>query len=193
MIRIGVAGLGYASTLLIPSILDHPGAEVVALAEPTTSSEAFCADFGVRGADSFEELLAGDDLDAVYVATPHQFHAEHVIAALESGRHVLVEKPMALTIAECDEMIAAAAASGKVLQVGHTHAYDPPVLALRGLVEEGRFGRLGMISALNYTGYLYLPRRPEELDTSIGGGIVYNQLPHQIDTVRTIAAPPPPG
>jgi phthalate 4,5-cis-dihydrodiol dehydrogenase len=192
MIRIGVAGLGYAATLLIPSILEHPGAEVVALAEPNElPREAFCEDFAIRATPSFEELLALDDLDAIYVATPHQFHAEHVVAALRSGRHVLVEKPMALTLADCDEMIAAQRESNKVLQVGHTHAYDPPVLALRALVEEGRFGRLGMITALNYTGYLYLPRRPEELDTSRGGGIVFNQLPHQIDTVRTISGATP--
>jgi phthalate 4,5-cis-dihydrodiol dehydrogenase len=66
-------------------------------------------------------------------------------------------------------------------------AADPAVRAMRGMVARGELGRLGMINSFNYTNYLYRPRRPEELDTSTGGGILFNQVPHQIDTVRLLA------
>jgi phthalate 4,5-cis-dihydrodiol dehydrogenase len=73
------------------------------------------------------------------------------------------------------------------LIVGHTHAFDPANPAMRRIIASGELGRLGMIASFNYTNYLYRPRRPEELDTSKGGGILFNQLPHQIDTVRYLA------
>ena len=73
------------------------------------------------------------------------------------------------------------------LIVGHTHAFDPAVRQMREIIERGELGRLGLIHSFNYTNYLYRPRRPEELDTAKGGGILFNQVPHQIDTVRLLA------
>jgi phthalate 4,5-cis-dihydrodiol dehydrogenase len=72
------------------------------------------------------------------------------------------------------------------LIVGHTHAFDPPVRLMRDIIAGGELGKLGLIHSLNYTNYLYRPRRPEELDTSLGGGILFNQVPHQIDTARLL-------
>jgi len=71
--------------------------------------------------------------------------------------------------------------------VGHSHSFDQPILATRKLVESGEFGRVRMITALNFTDFLYRPRRPEELDTSKGGGAVFNQAAHQVDIVRMLA------
>jgi phthalate 4,5-cis-dihydrodiol dehydrogenase len=73
------------------------------------------------------------------------------------------------------------------LIVGHTHAFDPAVRQMRDIIVRGELGRLGLIHSFNYTNYLYRPRRAEELDTSLGGGILFNQVPHQIDTVRLLA------
>ena len=67
-----------------------------------------------------------------------------------------------------------------------TNLFDPAVRAIRKLVASGEMGALGMINSFNYTNFLYRPRRPEELDTSKGGGILFNQVPHQIDTARLI-------
>jgi phthalate 4,5-cis-dihydrodiol dehydrogenase len=94
---------------------------------------------------------------------------------------------MALTLADCDAIIAAAERANVHLIVGHTHAFDPAVREMRRIVASGEIGRLGMIAAWNYTNFLYRPRRPEELDTARGGGILFNQVPHQIDMVRLIA------
>jgi phthalate 4,5-cis-dihydrodiol dehydrogenase len=93
---------------------------------------------------------------------------------------------MALTMADCDRIIAAVEGAGVHLIVGHTHAFDPAVRRMRALIASGELGALGMIASWNYTSYLYRPRRPEELDTSKGGGILFNQVPHQIDTVRLL-------
>jgi phthalate 4,5-cis-dihydrodiol dehydrogenase len=137
-----------------------------------------------------DELCRDPEVDVVYIATPHQFHAPHAVAAAEHGKHIILEKPMALTLADCDAIIGAAELAGVHLVVGHTHAFDPAVRAMRAIVQNGELGSLGMIAAWNYTNFLYRPRRPEELDTAQGGGIVFNQVPHQVDMLRTIADSP---
>jgi phthalate 4,5-cis-dihydrodiol dehydrogenase len=87
-------------------------------------------------------------------------------------------------------MIAAAHAAGVQLIVGHSHSFDAPVLRARALIDSGAYGRVRMIHALNYTDFLYRPRRPEELDTRQGGGVVFSQGAHQVDVVRLLAGRP---
>ncbi len=137
-----------------------------------------------------EALCADPAVDAVYIATPHQFHVEHVRLAAAHGKHVLVEKPMALAIADCQAMVDAAAAAGIHLLVGHSHSFDLPYLRTRALIDTGAFGAVRMINALNFTDYLYRPRRPEELDTAQGGGALFSQAPHQVEVVRLLAGSP---
>jgi phthalate 4,5-cis-dihydrodiol dehydrogenase len=100
---------------------------------------------------------------------------------------VLVEKPMALEAADCDRMIAACRAANVHLIVGHCHSFDTPYLRTRELISHGDFGAVKMIQAINYTDYLYRPRRPEELMTTEGGGAVFSQAAHQVDIVRLLA------
>ena len=85
----------------------------------------------------------------VYVATPHQFHAAQAALAAAAGKHVLVEKPMALSLAECAAMTATARAHGVHLIIGHSHSFDAPVALARKLIEGGAYGRLRMITAVN--------------------------------------------
>ena len=138
---------------------------------------------------SVEELCASD-VDVVYVATPHQLHAEHACLAARHGKHVLVEKPMALTLEDCRRMIAAARKAGVQLVVGHSHSFDLPIQKTAQLIRSGRYGQLRMVTALNFTDFLYRPRRPEELDTARGGGAVFNQAAHQVDIVRLLFSKP---
>ena len=72
------------------------------------------------------------------------------------------------------------------LIVGHSHSFDAPILRTRELIASGEYGAVRMITALNYTDYLYRPRRPEELDTAQGGGAIFNQAAHQVDIVRLL-------
>jgi phthalate 4,5-cis-dihydrodiol dehydrogenase len=186
-LRIGVAGLGRGFTVMLPTFTADPRVALVAAADSRTEARRqFAADFAGASYGTVEELCADPAVEAVYVATPHQFHAEHAVLAAKHGKHLLVEKPMALTLAECGTIIEAARGAGVHLVVGHSHSFDAPVAKLRALVASGAFGAVRMINAINYTDYVYRPRRPEELDTAQGGGAVFNQAAHQVDVVRLL-------
>jgi phthalate 4,5-cis-dihydrodiol dehydrogenase len=173
---------------MVPTFSRDPRVQIVAGADPRPEArDKFKTDFGAKAFDSVENLCADASVEVVYIATPHQLHARHAIAAAKRGKHVLVEKPMALTLEDCRAMIAAARDAGVYLIVGHSHSFDAPIQRARQIIQSGALGRVRMISALNYTDFLYRPRRPEELDTAAGGGVVFNQAAHQVDIVRLLA------
>ena len=173
-LRIGVAGLGRAFTIMLPTFRHDTRVQLVAAADPSAIARArFSSDFGAPAHASVADLCADPQVQVVYVATPHQLHREHVALAAAAGKHVLVEKPMAITLQECQAMVDACAQAGVHMLVGHSHSFDAPILRLRALVGSGQFGRVRMIHAMNYTDFLYRPRRPEELDTRAGGGVVF--------------------
>jgi phthalate 4,5-cis-dihydrodiol dehydrogenase len=134
----------------------------------------------------FEELCRDDSIEAIYIASPHRFHAEQAINAMEHGKHVLVEKPLALTLAECDAVIAAGDRTGMQLIVGHTHAFDPNIRAMHRMIASGELGRLGMILMFNYNDFLLRPHRGDEFDSEKGGGIAFNQVTHQVEIIRLL-------
>ena len=146
----------------------------------------FETDFSAVAFATVDEMCAKADLDVVYVATPHQFHRDNVASAARHGRHVLVEKPMALTLEDCRAMIDVTRAAGVVMIVGHSHSFDAPIARTRSLIAGGSVGELKMITASYFTDFLFRPRRAEELDTSRGGGVIFNQAPHQVDVVRLL-------
>ncbi len=190
-LRLGAIGLGRAAATMLPSLIAHPNVRLVAAADPNPEARArFEADFGGRTFKTAAELCASPDVDAVYIATPHQFHAADVLTAAGNGKHAIVEKPMALTVEECRAMTGAAESNGVVLVVGHSAGFNPTIKLIRALIESGEAGALRMMTNLVYTNFLYRPRRPEELDTALGGGIMFNQVPHQLDIVRVIDGGP---
>ena len=187
-LALGVAGLGRAFTIMLPTLSRHPGVKLVAAADPRREARArFEADFGGRAFDSVEALCADPSVDAIYVATPHEHHARHAIAALRAGKHVLVEKPMAISLAEAQAMVEAARTSGCQLVVGPSHSFDAPIARTRALITSADYGRVRMIHSVYYTDFLYRPRRPAELDTAHGGGVVFSQAAHQVDVARLLA------
>jgi phthalate 4,5-cis-dihydrodiol dehydrogenase len=191
ILRLGTIGLGRAAAMMLPSLLAHSHVRLTAAADPNPDARArFEADFGGTTYPTAEALCASGDIDAVYIATPHQYHASDVLTAARHGKHIIVEKPMALTLEECRTMTDAAERAGVVLVVGHSHGFNPSIAMIRELVAGGSVGRLRMMTNLVYTNFLYRPRRPEELDTAQGGGIIYNQIPHQLDMIRVIDGGP---
>jgi phthalate 4,5-cis-dihydrodiol dehydrogenase len=190
-IRLGVIGLGRAFTLMLPTFSLDPRVRLVAAYDPRPEACArFVADFAGAAHASAQSLCSDPGVQAVYIASPHQFHAEHVEIAARHGKHILVEKPMALTVADASAMIACAHRHQVRLLVGHSHSYDAPYLRARALISSDRYGAVRMVSALNYTDFLYRPRRPEELDTRLGGGVVFSQAAHQVDVVRLLVGSP---
>jgi phthalate 4,5-cis-dihydrodiol dehydrogenase len=186
-LKLGVAGLGRGFVLMVPTFRDHPDVDVVAAADPRPESrEQFVKDFGGKAYARLEELCDDPDVEAIYIATPHQFHAENVVAAARRGKHAMVEKPMAITLADCATMIDAAKRAGTQLIIGHSHSFDAQYLRAHRLIESGTYGPVRMIHAFYYTDFMYRPRRPEELDTAQGGGVVFSQGAHQVDIVRLL-------
>src|SRR5437870_8404695 len=186
-LRIGVAGLGRAFTLMLPALSRDPRVELVAAADPRPEARSkFKADFQAKSFASAEELCKDPAIDVVYIATPHQFHAGQACLAASHGKHLLVEKPMALTLEDCRSMIDAAREARVALVVGHSHSFDRPILQARKIIEQGLVGKVRMITAFNFTDFLYRPRRPEELATELGGGVVFNQAAHHVDMLRLL-------
>lgn len=186
-LRIGVAGLGRAFTLMLPTFRRDARVQLIAAADPLAQACAqFERDFQAPSYSSVEALCADPQVEVVYIATPHQFHAEHVQIAAAHGKHVLVEKPMAITLAQCTAMLAATQAADVAMVVGHSHSFNAPILHTRALIDSGAFGAVRMLTALNFTDFLYRPRRPEELVTEAGGGVIHSQATHQIDMLRLL-------
>jgi phthalate 4,5-cis-dihydrodiol dehydrogenase len=186
-LRIGIAGLGLAGAFMIRAAAVHPHIRLCAGMDPLQRPrDAFAQRFGANVYADFRELCRDPSVEAIYIASPHRFHALQAIEAMEHGKHVLVEKPLALTLEECDAVAAVAERTGMQLIVGHTHAFDPNVREMRRILESGELGRLGMILSFNYNDFLLRPHRADEFDAESGGGIAFNQLTHQIEIVRLL-------
>lgn len=188
-VRFGICGLGFAgSVLMAPDLKAHPKVEIVAACDPNEDVRTrFGRDYGIPVYASLGEMIAGTKMDACYIASPHQHHCENVLETSEHGIHAIVEKPLTIDMDDARKMVDAVEKSGIHLVVGHSRSADPVVKTMRELVLGGELGKLSMINCWNYTDFLYRPRRPEELDTSKGGGIVFNQLPHVIDSIKAIS------
>ena len=186
-LRLGIIGMGTAARALLPAVDKHPGIRVAAICDPLPEVRNPAAEhYGVRAVADVETLLALDDVDAVYVATPTDLHAQHVVAAANAGKHVLCEKPMATTLDEAQAMIDAADRAGVVFNVGHSHSYDEPYRAMREIIAGGELGRVRLMHNIYYSDWVYRPRRPEELDEKLGGGITFRQGAHQFDILRLL-------
>lgn len=190
-LRLAVAGLGRAFTLMLPTFLHDPRVRLVAASDPRPEArEQFTRSFGAPAFERVEPMVEQAGVECVYVATPHALHEHHVQLAVAAGRHVLVEKPMALSVEACDRMIAAGEAAGVRVVVGHSHSFDTPYRFAREALRRGDFGPVRLVHAVQCTDFLYRPRRPEELDTALGGGVVFSQAAHQVDIVRLLVSRP---
>jgi phthalate 4,5-cis-dihydrodiol dehydrogenase len=186
-LKLGIAGLGVASTLFLPGVEQSPHARIAAAADRRRNAlDAFARKYQGRTYDTVEALCADPGIDVIWVATPNQFHCTHTVMAAEAGKHVICTKPMALTVAECEAMCAAADRNGVKLLCGQTYSMSPDVQAMWTVARSGELGRLIAINSWLSTDWLLKPRMPEELDESLGGGVVYRHAPHLIDTVRLL-------
>jgi phthalate 4,5-cis-dihydrodiol dehydrogenase len=187
-LHLGIVGLGGGASDMIPVFAQHPHIVLTAAADIDQGQlEKFHREFRAKTYLSVEALCEHPHVDVVYIATPNQYHLEHALLALENGKHVLVEKPMTLTLDDADVMIEAADRHGVQLMVNVKHSFDPPIRKLREIVQSGELGRLRMLHYWYFSDWLYRPRTSEELTPSLGGGVTWRQGPHQFDLLRTIA------
>jgi phthalate 4,5-cis-dihydrodiol dehydrogenase len=187
-LKVGIVGLGGGASDMIPAFVQHPHIKLTAAADIDKGQlEKFHSEFHAATYLSAEALCEDSQVDVVYIATPNQFHTEHALISLEKGKHVLVEKPMTLTLEDAEVMIEAAARHGLQLMVNVKHSFDPHIRKIRDIVQSGELGRLRMLHYWYFADWLYRPRTAEELNPSLGGGVTWRQGPHQFDILRTIA------
>jgi predicted dehydrogenase len=139
----GLIGAGdIARRRVAPALRDSPVSELIAVSRARANlAGAFAAEFGARRSYvRWQDLVVDAELHGVYVATPVDVHAEQTIAAAEAGKHVLCEKPMAMTAAECDRMIDACRAAGVMLGVAYYRRFYPAIIRAKAIVESGEIG-----------------------------------------------------
>ncbi|MDA0799176.1 MAG: Gfo/Idh/MocA family oxidoreductase [Chloroflexi bacterium] len=148
-LRFGVVGLGIASTQILPAFAELDGVSVTAACDVREEGlTKFKSEYGGETYTSVEDMCKSPNVDAVYICSPNHLHAEQVITAAELGKQVIVEKPMGLTLDECEAMNQAAERNGVRLLCGHTHSFDPPVRKMRELVVGGDLGPLRMVQEI---------------------------------------------
>ena len=147
-VRIGVVGLGYWGPNIARNVFASEDASLAWVCDLRPSAlEAFGRRYpGVQTTTSFETMLADPELDAVAITTPVSTHHALALAGLEAGKHVFVEKPMARSSAEAQDLIATADERGLVLMPGHTFLYSPPVVKIKELIDSGALGDIYFVS-----------------------------------------------
>lgn len=187
-LRMGIIGIGVGATQIMPQMESLPEIEIVAGADVNPRVRAaFAQRFPeARVYDSAEALCEDQDVEAVWVSTPNNWHCPHTLMAANAGKHVVCEKPMALSVAEATSMVEAADKNNVKLLAGHTLGFSPPVMAMRRVIRSGDLGPLKAINVWTYSDWMLQARQPEELDEKLGGGLLYRQGPHQFDSVRLL-------
>jgi phthalate 4,5-cis-dihydrodiol dehydrogenase len=187
-LKVGVAGLGTASRLILPYFGTVEGVGLAAAADTRAEArEAFTKAYGLPVFGSVEELCGMRELDAVWIETPNRFHAEHAIAAMRAGKHVICAKPLATTLEQCDRMIAASRSAGVRLMVAHSKIFDAPIQAMAKIARSGRLGKVVQIDSWLFNDWLRRPRLESELDETAGEGFILRQAPHLVDIATFIA------
>jgi len=189
-VRVGILGTGIIiRDFHLPILKNHPQAEVVAAANLHPESlRQLAQEHGIPRAYPSLEAMAGDpEVDAVVIGLPNYLHAPVTIQMLEAGKHVLCEKPMALTVAEGQEMIAASRRTGRKLMIAHMWRFDREILWLRELVSSGALGKVFKVKS--HAIWLYEGPPPGAWFVTpelAGGGALADMGIHSIDTLRYV-------
>ena len=184
-------GLGWWGGQLAEATQRSGAARVAAcFARSAESREAFAATYGCAPAGDLAALLADDRVDGIVLATPHSTHRELIAAAAEAGKHVFVEKPLAVSYADADAAVTAARAGGIVLQVGHHRRKVAATRALRAQVDEGALGLIHLLEAKQTTPSDLTPRggwRGDPAECPLGGMTALGV--HMVDAIHYLAGP----
>lgn len=195
-LKVGIVGFGRIGAEHAGWIARCEGARVAAVYDPTQARRDLARERGLSVVGSVTELLA--HADAVLVSTPTSMHFDDVMLALVAGKHVMVEKPMSLTLAEAEQMRDAASQAGRVLSVFHCRRWDADFLAVRQLVASGTLGRVFNIeSRLGQWASCVGPAAKEyrpgwRNEAAFGGGGLYDWGSHFLDQLQLLLLPAKP-
>lgn len=185
MLKIAVVGTGIIGTEHLKALRCCEEWEVVAVCDINEEAvSALAAEYGVPYLLDYTKIPQETDAEAVLLNLPHFLHCDAATFFLEAGLHVFLEKPMAITAAECDKMIAAAEKAGKVLAVGHLQRFFKVNRLVKEYVDSDKLGRLFAINEIRSIGY-FSPKRPKWFLSKklAGGGIVMNYGAHALDKI----------
>jgi predicted dehydrogenase len=194
VIRVALLGSGYIQEFHARAVHEHPSAELVAVANwREQSATALAERYAIpRVTTDWNEIVQATDVDAAVVATPNAFHAPQSVALLRAGKHVIVEKPMATSVAECDEMVDASRASGAFLMVAHCWRFRDEVRAMRERVASGELGEV--VKTRGYGAHATWGPEGWFVDPALaGGGALVDMGVHAIDTARFLLGDPTPN
>ena len=189
----GIIGCGMISRFHANAIADVDEAQLIGCADQVqAATDAFAAELGCHCYQSIDELLADDRIDIVTICTPSGAHLEPCLAAIEQGKHVLIEKPLEITPARCDEIIQAAESRGVVVSTVFQSRFHAAICELKQAVDEGRFGKITLGDA-----YVKWHRSQEYYDKGAwrgtwkldGGGALMNQAIHSVDLLLWLMGP----
>ncbi|MCC7155170.1 MAG: Gfo/Idh/MocA family oxidoreductase [Bryobacterales bacterium] len=190
-LRAGIAGCGKVATLHAKALQSGCGGRLSAVYDVIKErAEAFAAEYQARACDTLTDLFRCSDV--IILCTPHPRHAEVGVAAACAGLHVLVEKPLAATLADCDAMIEAAARNRVKLGVVSQRRFYEPVQRMKAALDAGKLGEpvLGTMNMLSWRGEAYYASDPWRGKWATeGGGVLVNQSPHQLDILQWLMGP----
>ena len=184
----GIVGIGrHADGRMAPAIRIAPSATLIGVASRDQGrADAFAEKHGGKGYDNFDEMLANPDIEWVYVGSPNGLHAEQSIACMEAGKNVLVDKPIAISVAEAEAMIRTSRRTGKLLVPGFNVRYQPVHAEARRILASGTVGNILTARTEAGTRPRYvMPGWRHERGVS-GGGAIYNIGPHATEMLRYI-------
>jgi UDP-N-acetyl-2-amino-2-deoxyglucuronate dehydrogenase len=192
-VRFGIVGPGKVGWIHAGALARIPGARVAAVAgRGHERAQALASASDARVDTSIEQMIERGGVDAVVICTPHPLHRDQAIVAAGAGLHVVVEKPMALTPADCDAMIAAAERGRVTLSAVSQRRWYPPVRRVKDAIDEGRIGEPGLatVEVLGWRGPDYYAMDDwRGTMAGEGGGVIVNQAVHQLDLVRWFLGP----
>lgn len=180
MIRFALIGLGNIGRRHAEHILNHPDAELIAVCDCDTGKHDLIDRPFYTSVDA---LLSNEKVDVVSVCTPNYLHESHAIAGLGCGAHVIVEKPMALSVAECDRMITAAEAADKLIFAVKQNRYNPPVAAVKDLILSDRLGKIYLVQVNCFWNRSdnYYAQSDWRGKKAKDGGCLFTQFSHFVD------------
>ena len=189
---VGIIGASRVSDGHAAAIAAVPETRLIAIAEPVAQRrEQFAREHSCSAYASHTELLSDPQVDIVMIGLPHFLHTEVALAACAAGKHIFLEKPMAMTLANCDAIIAATESAGVKLLVGHTEHFLPAGLAARRLIQEGQLGTVVFATDTWYRTFDLANRPPWFLDRAEGGGgMWYMNGVHMLDRLTWLIGSP---
>ncbi|HVU08547.1 MAG TPA: Gfo/Idh/MocA family oxidoreductase [Verrucomicrobiae bacterium] len=185
-VRTAIVGCGKVAHLHAEALKTLPASEFVAVCGGSHPEwrNAFAERYGVKAYATIDDLLAAGVADMITIATPHPAHADAATKAARAGLHVLVEKPLASSLEDCDAILAAARDGGGVLGMICQRRFFAPCQRIRRAIDDGKLGRpiLGAVTMLGWRDEAYYRSDPWRGSwRGEGGGVLVNQAPHQLD------------